>query len=100
MQDDAVLCVIMAQGDEYGTPFLPGWPHMKAEYDLAKMKSRRNPYAARLQKPVTMRLSEDVIAYFKAMAEEAGVPYQSLINLYLRDCVVQHRKVEISWRAK
>ena len=73
---------------------------MKAEYDLAKMKSRRNPYAAKLKKPVTMCLSEDVIAYFKAMAEESGVRYQSLINLYLRDCVAQHRKVEISWRAK
>ncbi|MAS40523.1 MAG: antitoxin [Porticoccaceae bacterium] len=69
---------------------------MKAEYDLAKMKSRRNPYAAKLKKPVRMRLSEDVIAYFKAMAEETGVPYQSLINLYLRDCVAHHRKVEIS----
>ena len=73
---------------------------MKAEYDLAKMKSRRNPYAGRLKRPVTMRLSEDVIAYFKAMAEEAGVPYQSLISLYLRDCVAQHRKVEISWQAR
>lgn len=73
---------------------------MKVEYDLAKMKSRRNPYAARLKKPVTMRLSEDVIAYFKAMAEETGVPYQSLINLYLRDCVAQNRKVDISWQAK
>lgn len=73
---------------------------MKAEYDLAKMKSRRNPYAAKLKKPVTMRLSEDVIAYFKAMAEESGVPYQSLINLYLRDCVAQQRKVDISWQVK
>ena len=73
---------------------------MKAEYDLAKMKSRRNPYAAKLKKPVRMRLSEDVIAYFKAMAEETGVPYQSLINLYLRDCVAQHRKIDISWRVK
>ena len=69
---------------------------MKAEYDLAKMKSRRNPYSASVRKPVTLRLSEDVIAYFKAMAEETGVPYQSLINLYLRDCVAHHRKVEIS----
>ncbi|MBI2784523.1 MAG: BrnA antitoxin family protein [Gammaproteobacteria bacterium] len=73
---------------------------MKAEYDLSKMKSRKNPYAAKLKKPVTMRLSEDVIAYFKRMAEEAGVPYQSLINLYLRDCVAQHRKIDISWQAK
>ncbi len=44
-----------------------------------------------------MRLSEDVVAYFKDMASEAGVPYQSLINLYLRDCVTQHRKIHIAW---
>ena len=70
---------------------------MKAEYDLSKMKSRRNPYASKLKKSVTMRLSEDVVQYFKGMAAEAGVPYQSLINLYLRDCLAQHRKVEINW---
>ena len=70
---------------------------MKAEYDLSKMKSRRNPYAAKLKKPVSMRLSEDVVDYFKGMANEAGVPYQSLINLYLRDCVMKHRKVQIAW---
>jgi len=70
---------------------------MKKEYDLSKMKSRKNPYASKLKKPVTMRLSEDVIEYFKAMAEDSGVPYQSLINLYLRDCVTHHRKVDISW---
>lgn len=72
---------------------------MKKEYDLSKMKSRKNPYAAKLKKPVTMRLSEDVVAYFKRMADEAGVPYQSLINLYLRDCLAQKRKVRIDWRA-
>ena len=72
---------------------------MKSEYDLSKMKSRKNPYASKLKKPVTMRLSEDVIGYFKGMAKEAGVPYQSLINLYLRDCVMQHRKVQIAWQA-
>ena len=70
---------------------------MKAEYDLSKMKSRRNPYAAKLKKPVSMRLSEDVVDYFKGMANEAGVPYQSLINLYLRDCVMKHRTVQIAW---
>jgi predicted DNA binding CopG/RHH family protein len=73
---------------------------MKAEYDLSKMKSRKNPYASKLKKPVTMRLSEEVVVYFKDMAIEAGVPYQSLINLYLRDCVAQHRKVKIAWPAK
>ena len=70
---------------------------MKAEYDLSKLKSRRNPYASRLKMPVTMRLSEDVVEYFKRMAEESGVPYQSLINLYLRDCLAQNRKVRIDW---
>lgn len=73
---------------------------MKNEYDFSKMKSRKNPYASKLKKPVTMRLSEDVVAYFKGMASEAGVPYQSLINLYLRDCVTQHRRVQIAWPAK
>jgi len=73
---------------------------MKAEYDFSQMKSRKNPYASKLKKPVTMRLSEEVVLYFKGMAAEAGVPYQSLINLYLRDCVVQHRKVKIAWPTK
>ena len=70
---------------------------MKKEYDLSKMRSRQNPYASKLKRSVTMRLSEDVVAYFKRMALEAGVPYQSLINLYLRDCVMQHRQVQIAW---
>ena len=73
---------------------------MKNEYDLSSMKARKNPYASKLKKPVTMRLSEDVISYFKVMSEESGVPYQSLINLYLRDCVAQHRKVDISWQKR
>ena len=71
---------------------------MKTEYDLSKMKSRKNPYAAKLKKSVTMRLGEDVIGYFKLMADEKGVPYQSLINLYLRDCVTNHREIDISWQ--
>ena len=70
---------------------------MKAEYDLSKLKVRKNPYASKLKKPVTMRLSEDVVEYFKGMAEEAGIPYQSLINLYLRDCLASHRKLQIKW---
>jgi len=70
---------------------------MKAEYDFSKMKSRKNPYASKLKKQVTIRMGEDVIEYFKAMAEETGIPYQSLINLYLRDCVAKNRKVNINW---
>lgn len=70
---------------------------MKAEYDLSKLKFCKNPYASKLKKPVTMRLSEDVVEYFKRMADDAGVPYQSLINLFLRDCLANSRKVQISW---
>ena len=70
---------------------------MKDEYDFSTMKLRKNPYAQKLKKPVTIRLGEDVIGYFKAMAEDTGVPYQSLINLYLRDCAVQNKKIDISW---
>ena len=70
---------------------------MKAEHDLGKMKSRRNPYAKRLKKQITIRLGEDVIQYFKQMAEDSGVPYQNLINLYLRDCVQSKRKLELNW---
>jgi predicted DNA binding CopG/RHH family protein len=70
---------------------------MKAEYDLSKLQSRKNPYASKLKRPVTMRLSEDVVAYFKSMADEAGMPYQSLINLYLRDCLAKHRTLQINW---
>lgn len=73
---------------------------MKAEYDFSTMKARKNPYASKLKKQVTMRLSEEVVLYFKNMALEAGVPYQSLINLYLRDCVAQHRKLKIAWPGK
>ena len=70
---------------------------MKAEYDFSKMKSRKNPYASKLKKQVTIRMGDDVISYFKAMAAETGIPYQSLINLYLRDCVAKNRKVDINW---
>jgi uncharacterized protein (DUF4415 family) len=70
---------------------------MKAEYDLSTMKSRRNPYAARLKRQVTLRLGIDVIEYFKTLSEETGIPYQSLINLYLRDCAASHRTLKFEW---
>ena len=70
---------------------------MKAHYDLARMKSRRNPYAARLKRQVTIRMGTDIIAYFKDMAQQTGIPYQNLINLYLRDCVQHERKLALKW---
>ncbi len=71
---------------------------MIKEYDFSRMKFRKNPYASRLKPQVTIRMGDDVITYFKEMAEETGIPYQSLINLYLRDCVAHNRKPDLLWR--
>ena len=68
---------------------------MRDKYDFSK--SVKNPYAKRLKQQITIRIDEDTIKYFKALAEEKGVPYQSLINLYLRDCAETHRKPKIKW---
>lgn len=73
---------------------------MKKEYDLSKMKSRRNPYAAKLKRQVTIRMGDDVIEYFKNMSEESGIPYQTLINLYLRDCVAKERELDLTWHSR
>jgi len=68
---------------------------MRKSYDFSK--SVKNPYARRLKKQITIRIDEETISYFKAMADEKGIPYQSLINLYLRDCANQHRQLETTW---
>ncbi len=66
---------------------------MKKEYNLSKMKRRKNPFSKQLKKQVTIRMGVDIIEYFKAMSEETGIPYQNLINLYLRDCVTSQKKL-------
>jgi len=68
---------------------------MRESYDFSE--SVKNPYAKRLKKQVTIRLDEETIAYFKEMADTKGIPYQSLINLYLRDCASEHRQLETKW---
>jgi predicted DNA binding CopG/RHH family protein len=72
---------------------------MKKEYDLSKMKSRRNPYAKRLKRQITLRLDPEVIEYFKGLSADKGIPYQSLINLYLQDCAMSGRKLKMEWSA-
>jgi uncharacterized protein (DUF4415 family) len=69
---------------------------MRKEYDFSKMNGRRNPYARTLKKQVTLRLGVDVIDYFKEMAQETGIPYQNLVNLYLRQCVHSHKKLTVA----
>jgi len=70
---------------------------MKKEYDFSK--ARKNPYAKRLKKQITIRLDQPTIEYFKGVAGLSGIPYQTLINLYLRDCAQKGRKLSMDWRA-
>jgi uncharacterized protein (DUF4415 family) len=70
---------------------------MKKEYDLEKMEWRRNPYAKQLKKQITIRMGVDILDYFKSLAEETGIPYQNLINSYLRDCVIHNKKPSMKW---
>ena len=72
---------------------------MRDHYDLDKMKWRRNPFAKMFKRSITIRLDLETIAYFKTMAEQTGLGYQNLINLYLRDCAVHKRQLAIVWRA-
>jgi uncharacterized protein (DUF4415 family) len=69
---------------------------MRKHYDFSE--SSPNPYAQKLKKQITIRLDEDTIGYFKGMADEKGIPYQSLINLYLRDCAQAHRDLKLQWQ--
>jgi predicted DNA binding CopG/RHH family protein len=69
---------------------------MRKEYDFSKMKGRKNPYARILKKQVTLRLGVDVIEYFKQMAQETGIPYQNLVNLYLHQCAHSHKKLTVA----
>ncbi|MBI5862071.1 MAG: BrnA antitoxin family protein [Rhodocyclales bacterium] len=69
---------------------------MRKEYDFST--ARKNPYAVQLKKQITIRLDEESITYFKTISEDVGIPYQSLINLYLRDCAASHRKPDLNWK--
>ncbi len=70
---------------------------MRKEYDFRKMKGRRNPYAARLKQQITIRMGVDIIDYFKALARDTRIPYQNLINMYLRECVTSKKQPALTW---
>lgn len=69
---------------------------MRKTYDFSK--ARPNPYARMLKRQVTLRLDESTVTYFKALAEETAIPYQTLINLYLRECAASGKKLRLDWR--
>lgn len=74
-----------------------GWriDKMRDEYDFSK--ARKNPYAKELKQQITIKLDPSVIMYFKDESLETGIPYQTLINMYLVDCMKNKRKLETTW---
>lgn len=71
---------------------------MLKEYDVDKLNPRPNPYAKELKKQVTIKISPSVIEYFKTQATKVNIPYQTLINLYLMDCVTNKRELQMTWK--
>ena len=70
---------------------------MRTHYDFSKMKGRRNPYVKHLKQSITIRLEKDAVNYFKGLSPQVGMPYQNLINLYLRDCALHHKTLHFRW---
>ena len=70
---------------------------MRDEYNIKELNPRKNPYAARLKKQITINIDEAAIEYFKSKSVSTGIPYQTLINLYLIDCATNKRELQISW---
>lgn len=71
---------------------------MLEEYDIDNLNPRPNPYAKELKKQVTIKISTSVIDYFKEQASKVGIPYQTLINLYLSDCAKEKKELQMSWK--
>ena len=70
---------------------------MRDEYNIKELNPRKNPYAARLKKQITINLDADTVDYFKSEAVSTGIPYQTLINLYLADCAAKKKKIPMSF---
>lgn len=71
---------------------------MKDEYDIKSLNPRKNPYAKKLKKQITINIDSDTIDFFKSQSEDSGIPYQTLINLYLSDCAKQNKQLHLSWK--
>ncbi|MGI8904992.1 MAG: CopG family antitoxin [Candidatus Sumerlaeaceae bacterium] len=71
---------------------------MREHYDFSRMKARKNPYVKLLKQPVTIRLDREAVQYFKELATQTGIPYQNLINMYLRDCAMKRLRPNLSWK--
>jgi len=71
---------------------------MRDEYDIKNLNPRKNPYSNRIKKQITINIDGETIDYFKEQSESSGIPYQTLINLYLSDCVASKRKLQLEWK--
>jgi predicted DNA binding CopG/RHH family protein len=71
---------------------------MREEYDIKNLNPRKNPYTKKLKKQITINIDSETIDYFKSESEESGIPYQVLINLYLSDCAINKKKLQMSWK--
>lgn len=71
---------------------------MREEYNINELNPRKNPYTNRLKKQVTINIDNDTIDYFKSESEKTGLPYQTLINLYLTDCASKKHKLHMAWK--
>ena len=68
---------------------------MREEYDFSN--AIKNPYTNRLKKPITININNSTIDYFKDLSKETGIPYQTLINMYLTDCADNKKRINVSW---
>lgn len=73
---------------------------MRDEYDIKALNPRKNPYAKLLKQQITINLDENVVTYFKTESKDSGIPYQVLINLYLKDCIANNRHLDLNWVQK
>lgn len=71
---------------------------MREEYNVENLNPRKNPYAKRLKKQITINIDNDIVDFFKEQSEKSGIPYQTLINLYLSDCARNKKQLQISWK--
>ena len=72
--------------------------YMREEYDIKNLNPRKNPYTTRARKQITINIYADTIDYFKSLSEKSGIPYQTLINLYLTDCAENEKDLTLSWK--
>ncbi len=70
---------------------------MRDEYNISDLHPRKNPYTKKLKQQITININTETVAYFKTLSEQVGIPYQTLINLYLTDCAENKRQPSISW---